>query len=162
MFRTAMLAAAAIGVALSSPAHAQGMGGGMGGGMGCGMGGGMGGGMGMGRGMGRGMALITKLCADDIATRCANVGRGPDLRACLEKESKDLSENCRTAVETTGRGHRPGQGPVASLCMAEIDKFCAEIEHVNGQVRTCLEKHKSELGETCSVALDATGCRWKR
>lgn len=156
--RTSMLAAAVIGLALASPAYAQGMGCGMGGGMGMGCGMGKGGGMGMGRGMGP----VAKLCAKDIETHCAKIQRGPALRTCLQEKSKDLSENCRTAVESTGPGRGPGQGPVAHLCKTEIDKFCTGVEHVRGQVRTCLETHKSELGEACTTALDTTGCRWKR
>ena len=41
--------------------------------------------------------------------------------------------------------------------MVEIGKFCAEVEHTNGQVRDCLAKHRSELGNACTTALDTTG-----
>lgn len=175
-FRTAMLAAAAIAVALASPVYAQGRGGGMGcgmgGGMGCGGGCGMGGGMGMGggcgmgkgggMGMGRHMGPVVKLCAKEIESYCENK-RGPALRTCLQEKSKDLSENCRVAVEASAPDRGRGTGPVAHLCKVEIDKFCPTVEHRFGQVRACLEKHKAELGEGCSTALDTTGgCRWRR
>ncbi|MEJ2227119.1 MAG: cysteine rich repeat-containing protein [Alphaproteobacteria bacterium] len=148
--KTAKLTIALFGVTAlvaSGLAFAQGMGQGRGGGM--------------GRGMGR-MAVVTKLCAKEISTHCTKEQQGPGLRTCLEAKEKELSENCQTALEATGPDSGRGSGPVARLCMVEIDKFCAEVEHVNGQVRTCLEKKRSELGNACTVALDNTGWGWKR
>lgn len=122
---------------------------------------GQGRGQGMGMGMGR-MAVVTKLCAKEISTHCAKEQPGPAQRTCLEAKEDELSENCQTALDATGPGGGQGTGPVARLCMVEISKFCAEVEHVNGQVRTCLEKKRSELGEACTIALDNTGWGWKR
>ena len=79
--------AAAILIALASPATAQGMGG-----------------MGMGGAMWQG--LIGKLCAKDIDTHCAGIAQGSSQRACLEGKSKDLSENCRLAPRVHGAGSR--------------------------------------------------------
>lgn len=141
-------------VLLAGPALAQGMGG-----MGPGMGPGMGG-MGPGAGGHGGMAVVGALCAKEIATHCAATPRGPEAWVCLNKRAKELSENCRTAVDATGPDMGPGTGPVARLCMAEIDKYCAGIEHGAGKVRDCLETRKAELGEGCKVALDNTG--WGR
>lgn len=168
--RTAMLAAAAIGVAIVSSSFALGMGPGncwgqgrgMGcGGMSCGM---MGGGAGCGRqgGVGTATGPVARLCAREIETHCAQVQHGPAMRSCLEGKSSELSENCRTALSSTAPDRGRGTGPVAHLCVKEISRFCSEVEHVAGQVRTCLEKHKGELGEGCVVALDTTGCRWRR
>jgi hypothetical protein len=136
----AMLAVAGVlSVALAPPAFAQGMG------------------RGMGQGMGQGMGPVAALCAKDIDAYCAQTPRGPAMRACLEGRIKELSENCRVAVESTGPGRGPGTGPVARLCVSEIDKFCPEVEHVGGQVRACLEQHNGELGEACATALNTTG-----
>jgi hypothetical protein len=134
--------AAAILIALASPATAQGMGG-----------------MGMGGAMWQG--LIGKLCAKDIDTHCAGIAQGSDQRACLEGKSKDLSENCRLALESTGPDRGRGPGPVSTLCMNEISKFCPEVEHAFGQVRNCLNAHSGELGEACTIVLDDTGPRWR-
>ncbi len=138
--------AAAILIALASPASAQGMGPGRGLG-----------GMGMGTGMWQ--ALVGKLCAKDIETHCKSE-EGPGARACLESKSKDLSENCRLALESTGPDRGRGTGPVATLCMNEISKFCPEVEHAFGQVRNCLNAHSGDLGEGCTIALENTGPRW--
>ena len=93
MRKKAMAAgAAAILIALASPASAQGMG--------------PGGGM----GMGMWQALVGKLCAKDIETHCKGADQGPDQRACLEGKSKELSENCRLALEVDRAGSRPRNG----------------------------------------------------
>lgn len=142
--------AVALGMASASTVSAQGMG------QGRGMGG-------MGGGGGMMMGPVVKLCAKEIETHCAKEQPGPALRSCLEAKgkSKELSENCEIALESTGPDRGPGTGPVARLCVAEIGKFCAEVEHVNGQVRMCLEKRRAELAEPCTVALDNTGPgRW--
>ena len=57
----------------------------------------------------------------------------------------------------------PGQGPVASACVDDIAKFCADKEHGQGKVRACLEANKDKVSEACKTALDTTGPghRWK-
>lgn len=127
-----------VGIAFASPAFSQGMGRG-------------------GMGMGPGPAIVTKLCTKEIETHCANTQSGAAQRSCLEAKSKELSENCQEALESTGPNMGPGSGPVARLCMKEIGKYCAEVPHENGKVRICLEEKRKELGEACIVALDNTG-----
>ena len=109
-----------------------------------------------------GMGVVTALCTKEITAHCANTPRGPETWVCLNTRAKELSETCKTAIDATGPDMGPGTGPVARLCMVEIDKHCAGIEHGRGAVRECLEKHKSELGEPCVVALDNTGWALKR
>lgn len=137
-----ILAAAAfmVGAAIASPASAQGMGGGM--------------------GMGMWQGLIGKICAKDLQMLCLGVEPGPGQRACLEGKSKQLSESCLAAVESTGPDRGRGTGPVATLCMNDIAKFCPEVEHAFGKVRTCLASHKGELGKSCVIALENTGPGW--
>lgn len=48
-------------------------------------------------------------------------------------------------------------GPVASNCGPEIQKFCKDKEHGHGEVRACLEAHKAEVSQTCKDALEHTG-----
>ncbi len=132
-----ILAAAAvlIGAAIASPASAQGMGG----------------------GLGMWQVLIGKICAKDLQTLCPGVEPGPGQRACLEGKSKQLSETCLATVESTGPDRGRGTGPVATLCMSEIAKYCPEVEHAFGKVRMCLVSHKGELGEACVLTLENTG-----
>jgi hypothetical protein len=122
-------------------------------------------GMGPGAGGGGGMAVVSAICAKEIATYCTAAPRGPAAWVCLNEHQKDLSENCLQVVEGTGPDMGPGMGPVARLCMTEIAQNCAGIEHGSGLVRECLEKDRSKLSESCNVALDNTGWgrrRWAR
>lgn len=57
-------------------------------------------------------------------------------------------------------GHGPGRGPVAQNCADEITKLCAGKKHGHGEIRGCLEAHKSQVSDKCKHALDTTG--WGR
>lgn len=50
-----------------------------------------------------------------------------------------------------------GEGPVATACKAEIEKFCPGMKHGQGEVRACLEQNKDKVGADCKKALDTTG-----
>jgi hypothetical protein len=139
------IGAAAFALTVAVPASGQGMG--------------PGGGMGPGPGMWQ--TLLTKLCAKEAGTYCKDVEPGK-LRTCLEGKLKELSPTCQAGVESTGPDRGRGSGPVATLCMDDIAKFCPTVEHAFGQVRNCLNSHKAELGEACVTALDNTGPNWHR
>lgn len=49
------------------------------------------------------------------------------------------------------------QGPVATECKTEIEKHCANKQHVAGEVRNCLEAVKNELSKSCLAVLENTG-----
>jgi hypothetical protein len=49
------------------------------------------------------------------------------------------------------------QGPVAAAFTEDIQKFCADKRHVQGQVRACLEANKDKVSDDCKTALDTTG-----
>lgn len=42
---------------------------------------------------------------------------------------------------------------IASNCMSDIQKFCADVKPGNGAVRDCLVSHKADLSDTCKDAL---------
>jgi hypothetical protein len=48
------------------------------------------------------------------------------------------------------------QGPVGSACIDDIQKFCAGMEHGQGQVRACLEANKDQVSAGCRTALETT------
>jgi hypothetical protein len=48
------------------------------------------------------------------------------------------------------------QGPVGSACIDDIQKFCAGMEHGQGQVRACLEDNKDQVSAACRTALETT------
>lgn len=63
---------------------------------------------------------------------------------------------CTQAFATPGNPEH-SNGPVATACAEEITKFCADKKHVNREVRTCLEAHKSQLSDSCKKTLETTG-----
>ncbi|OYZ18983.1 MAG: hypothetical protein B7Y39_12790 [Bdellovibrio sp. 28-41-41] len=50
-----------------------------------------------------------------------------------------------------------GDGPVATVCKTDIEKFCADKQHVAREVRTCLETKKTEISKECLQVLENTG-----
>ena len=48
------------------------------------------------------------------------------------------------------------QGPVGSACVEDIEKFCAGMEHGQGQLRACLEDNKDQVSADCRTALETT------
>jgi hypothetical protein len=49
------------------------------------------------------------------------------------------------------------QGPVASACATEIEKYCKGLPHVNRAVRNCLEENKDKASPACREALGTFG-----
>ena len=49
------------------------------------------------------------------------------------------------------------QGPVATACAADMEKFCAGKTHVQREMRNCLEANKDKVSANCKTALDTTG-----
>ncbi len=41
---------------------------------------------------------------------------------------------------------------VRAACAADVQKFCSNIEHVKGALRTCLETHEKQLSDGCRAA----------
>jgi hypothetical protein len=39
-----------------------------------------------------------------------------------------------------------------AACGADVQKFCANIEHAKGATRTCLTTHENELSDSCKAA----------
>jgi hypothetical protein len=50
-----------------------------------------------------------------------------------------------------------GDGPVATVCKTDIEKFCADKPHVAREVRVCLETKKTEVSAECLQILENTG-----
>jgi hypothetical protein len=50
-----------------------------------------------------------------------------------------------------------GKGPVIKECREDIEKFCSDKDHGQGDVRECLIRHKVKVSEKCKKALETTG-----
>lgn len=54
---------------------------------------------------------VAAACKDEIKTLCAGIEHGQGrVRKCLESKKNEVSEGCRTALESTGPGKGMGQG----------------------------------------------------
>lgn len=49
------------------------------------------------------------------------------------------------------------QGPVASACASDIQKYCKDVPHANRAARNCLEAKRDDVSASCRQALDLTG-----
>ena len=55
---------------------------------------------------------VAMACKDDIAKYCAGKEHGKgEVRACLEAAKDRVTDECKTALDTTGPGKGTGQGP---------------------------------------------------
>jgi hypothetical protein len=50
-----------------------------------------------------------------------------------------------------------GLGPVGGICSSDIQKFCRELRHGRGEIRSCLERNRARVSPACRRALDTTG-----
>ncbi len=55
---------------------------------------------------------VAMSCKEDIAKYCAGKEHGKgEVRACLEAAKDKVTDECKTALDTTGPGKGMGQGP---------------------------------------------------
>lgn len=66
------------------------------------------------------------------------------------------------ATSAGAQRYEPGTGPVAEACQQDIEKLCADKEHGQGAIRSCLENNKAKVSTACAAALDSTGPGRKR
>ena len=66
-------------------------------------------------------------------------------------------------AQRMGRGMGTGSGPVASACAMEINRYCSNMRHGGGAVRSCLAARRTKLSRNCRWALNNTGYgrRWR-
>ena len=62
------------------------------------------------------------------------------------------------AQETAAGAPPPSQNPAANMggrraCMADMQKFCAEVERGGGRKLACMRSHEAELSDACKTAL---------
>lgn len=48
-------------------------------------------------------------------------------------------------------------GPVGAACQDDIARYCAEIDHIGGAVRLCLDEHISQVSLECQNAMETAG-----
>lgn len=67
---------------------------------------------------------------------CASLAAGSGATA---------TDSASPPVATAGRG----------ACKADVQKFCAGVEHAKGKIRECLTQHTADLSDTCKQRMAA-------
>ena len=59
-------------------------------------------------------------------------------------------QNADTAA--SGEARAEAREKFRAACANDVQKFCANVEHAKGAVRSCLETNASQLTDTCKAA----------
>jgi hypothetical protein len=102
-------------------------------------------------------------CKSELETYCSQVTPGQQrILACFYAHGDKLSPQCSNALydasvqlETAITALKI----VAVGCEAEIDSICADVPAGEGRILQCLKENKSDVGETCTKAMDTVGLK---
>jgi len=104
---------------------------------------------------------VMTACEVEVDTYCSQVTPGEGrLLACFYAFEDKLSGRCQYAIYEGAaqlEQFAAAVTHVASECMDDLEKFCAQVELGEGRVGTCLLEHKAEVSPGCSQAMDDTG-----
>jgi hypothetical protein len=105
-------------------------------------------------------------CNADIEKFCANVEKGQGrIMKCLQEHSKDLSADCKKAMESRGkaarerrakrtqpaerRAKRQAGSKTPGVCDADINKYCQATKGKPDELTACMRKHKADFSAEC-------------
>ena len=89
-------------------------------------------------------------CLADVKRFCADVPVGGGrVQACLKEHDAQISEVCRTRVDTLMRE----AGLIEGSCRWDIGYFCSNVAPGGGRIVSCLEENKEHLSPSCSTML---------
>ena len=74
------------------------------------------------------------------------------LACALLLAALPVAAQTQTEQQPAAAEHSSGRGKVRAACAADIQKFCANIAHEKGAMRTCLDANQSSLSPACSTA----------
>ena len=104
---------------------------------------------------------VMEACEPEIKAYCSQVTLGEGrLLACFYAHEDKISGTCQWAIYEGAAQLEQFAAAVTHLareCMDDLEKFCAEVEHGEGRVGTCLLEHKAEVTDACSQAMDDVG-----
>jgi len=104
---------------------------------------------------------VMAACEVEVDTYCSQVTPGEGrLLACFYAFEDKLSGRCQYAIYEGAaqlEQFATAVTHVATECMDDLEKFCAQVELGEGRVGTCLLEHKDEVSPACSQAMDDTG-----
>jgi len=104
---------------------------------------------------------MMEACEPEITAYCSQVTPGDGrLLACFYAHGDKISARCEYAVYEGAaqlEAFAAALTHLATECLDDLEKYCAEVELGEGRVATCLLEHKAEVTAACSQAMDDTG-----
>jgi hypothetical protein len=104
---------------------------------------------------------VMTACEPEITAFCSQVTPGEGrLLACFYAHEDKLSGRCGYALYEAAAALEQFAAAVthvASQCLDDMEKLCAQVELGEGRVATCLVEHKAEVTEACRQAMDDVG-----
>ncbi len=105
--------------------------------------------------------MVTNACQSEIDSYCSEVTPGEGrLLACFFAHEDKLSSGCVNALyDGMVQLERVVEAIsyVATMCRADIDSTCAEIEPGEGRIAQCLLDNRDGLEPACQQAIDDVG-----
>ncbi|MFT7087429.1 MAG: hypothetical protein ACJAZX_000863 [Rickettsiales bacterium] len=103
-------------------------------------------------------------CNKEIKKYCKDVTKsGADrISACLYAHEDHLSKKCQYSLYDAAaqlQHEITKLSYVASECMNDLDKLCANVEIGDGRLLNCLDEHNKKVSKDCKSALKQTGFR---
>jgi hypothetical protein len=104
---------------------------------------------------------VMKACETEIDTYCSQVTLGEGrLLACFYAHEDKISGRCQYALYEGAAQLEQFAAAITHLateCIDDLEKYCAEVELGEGRVGTCLLEHKAEVTDACRQAIDDVG-----
>ena len=104
---------------------------------------------------------VTEGCQKEIDTHCKAVTPGEGrVFACLYAYSDKLSGRCEYALYEASKELVyviSKLNYVADACVADLEKYCADLKPGEGRLAGCLKKNQGKTTPACQQALKETG-----
>jgi hypothetical protein len=104
---------------------------------------------------------VLDACKSDREKYCSEVTLGEGrLLACFYAYQDKLSPSCEYALyDASVRLERiiSALSYVATECRTEIETLCSSIKPGEGRIAQCLEDNRTDLGASCTRAMQDTG-----
>jgi hypothetical protein len=108
----------------------------------------------------------SKPCKADIEKFCAKVEKGEGrILKCLEEHSKELSAECKKAIETHPKARQAKRTPRAkqqatrraeqAACNGEVEKYCKATKGKPDELTACLREHTKDFSPACREKIEA-------
>ena len=112
------------------------------------------------------LAKVANACSPDLRTFCSSVSPGDGRIAfCLMAHEDKVSRRCfESMLDVAGDFDLAANRLVrtASVCRADIVKFCGSVAEGQGRVAKCLVKNKAKLRPDCRGDVSALEARLKQ